>query len=90
MKQIKSFFKGLLTLISTILTYFVVIYTMIVGLPAILVVFVAALINPNKVKEPKLTKEQLTERINKLTEMINERGLSGSLKVDANAKLIKR
>lgn len=90
MKQIKSFFKGLLTLISTILTYIVVIYTMIVGLPAILVVFVAALINPNKVKEPKLTKEQLTERINKLTEMINECGLSGSLKVDANAKLIKR
>ena len=90
MKQIKSFFKGLLTLISTILTYIVVIYTMIVGLPAILVVFVAALINPNKVKEPKLTKEQLTERINKLTEMINECGLSGSLKVDANAKLVKR
>lgn len=90
MKQIKSFFKGLLTLISTILTYIVVIYAMIVGLPAILVVFVAALINPNKVKEPKLTKEQLTERINKLTEMINECGLSGSLKVDANAKLIKR
>lgn len=90
MKQIKSFFKGLFTLISTILTYIVVIYTMIVGLPAILVVFVAALINPNKVKEPKLTKEQLTERINKLTEMINECGLSGSLKVDANAKLVKR
>lgn len=87
MKYIKSFFNGTRTALSKLLAYLVIAYGIIVAVPALLVFGLAVIVAPKTDGKPKLSPEEVTARIRRMTDALNNMGLDDKLKVTVNGTL---
>lgn len=83
MKFVNAIRKAVVNVLLAILLAYVI----LVGVPALLVFLLALWIVPKTEGKPKLTPEQVTEKIKNITRLLKETGLDDRMKVDAQANI---
>ena len=83
MKFVNAIRKAVVNVLLAIL----LVYVILVGVPALLVFLLALWIVPKTEGKPKLTPEQVTEKIKNITRLLKETGLDDRMKVDAQANI---